>query len=514
MNRQMKYLKSLLKFLTSRLFMFAISVLIQLCILIFPLMFLSGSSGYFYIGFTVVGVVLSCLIMNRNINPMYKLAWIVPVLVFPFLGCTLYMLFGRGKLSKKVYRRMEVVHNAEKGVLDDYPDAVSALEKEDINAARQARYITSTSNTNVYINTQTEYLSPGEVFFERLVEELKKAEHFIFLEYFIIREGIMWNTVLNILTEKVKQGVEVRLMYDDMGTINYLPKNYHKILNSLGIKLCLFNPVKPSLDAFLNYRDHRKITVVDGKCAFTGGINLADEYINQEERFGHWKDSSVVIYGDAVNRITKMFLSLWHFSTGDEPDYNAYITEYHMPNDGYVIPYGDDPLDKHLVSELAYINMINTASRSIYITTPYLIIDNEMLTALTLAARSGVDVRIMTPHVADKKIVFMVTRANYEALIEGGVKIYEYTPGFMHSKSIVVDDKFAIIGSTNFDYRSFYLHFENGVWMYKSKCVLQVKEDCLDILSKSQEITIEMCRSTSKVRQFIQGLVKFFSPIM
>lgn len=510
----MKSLKKTLKLFTSRLFIFSFLILIQIGLLLFPVIFLSNSSGYFYIGFTIISVIISVFIANRNINPMFKLAWIIPTLVFPFLGGMLYLIFGRGSLSQKARRKMRHMRDVEQGALTDYPDAITALARENASAAKQARYIANTSQSPVFINSQTEYLTPGECFYERLMDKLQTAEHFIFLEYFILREGQMLDSVLEILAEKVKRGVEVRFLYDDLGSINTLDQSYPAKIRAMGIRLVAFNPYKPSPDVFLNYRDHRKICVIDGVCAFTGGVNLADEYINRDIRFGHWKDSSMMICGDAVAKFTMMFLSLWHFQTGEHPDYAKYLRYQPVESDGYVQPFNDEPLDEHRISEMAYINVINHAIKNVYITTPYLILDNEMLTALSLAAQSGVDVRIVTPHIPDKKLVFMITRANYEPLIEAGVKIYEYTPGFMHAKSIVVDDQYAIVGTTNFDYRSFYLHFENGVWMYKTKCVEQVREDFMKVLPLTQPVTLEMCRDDSRVRQLVRGLVKIFSPMM
>ena len=351
-----------------------------------------------------------------------------------------------------------------------------------------------------------------------MVEELKKAEKFIFLEYFIIAPGVMWDTILDILIEKVKQGVEVRVLYDDAGCITTLAPDYYKVLQGLGMKAKVFNPIKPRLAIQMNNRDHRKILVIDGKVGMTGGINLADEYINAKERFGHWKDCSVMLKGEAVWNLTLMFLQFWNYDEkikdnvfDFKPDFNEFID---IENDGYVQPYSDSPTDNENVGEYTHINMINGANRYVYATTPYLVIDNEMKTALTLAAKNGVDVRILVPHIPDKWYVFAVTRANYQPLIKAGVKIYEYTPGFVHGKTFVVDDDMAVVGTVNMDYRSYYLHYECGVWFYRSKVVMDVKQDYLHSLAKSHEVTLEECKNVKLPVRIMRSILNLFSPMM
>jgi len=325
----------------------------------------------------------------------------------------------------------------------------------------------------------------------------------------------MWDTVLEILKTKALQGVDVRLIYDDFGTIKHLEKDYPEYLKSFGIKTCVFNPFHATLDSFLNYRDHRKITIIDGNVGFTGGINLADEYINVKLRFGHWKDSSVLIKGDAVSGLTIMFLQLWYFLNPDEEiEFVKYFNTVSFESDGFVQPFSDSPINGHLTGEYAYLNLINNAKKYIYITTPYLVLDNEMITSLKLASISGIDVRIITPHIPDKWYVHAVSRANYHCLLKAGVKIYEYTPGFIHAKTIVVDDELAIVGTTNFDFRSFYLHFENGVLMYKSKCVKQVKNEYHALLDKCEEILLDAYLNEPWIKSFKGKVLKLFSPMM
>ncbi|MDF2567091.1 MAG: cls [Oscillospiraceae bacterium] len=510
----MKLIKHLLKFLTSRVFSIGALIGIQATIIALLISFLSSYFFYFYLFFIVLSISITVYIISQKDNPAYKLAWIIPILLLPVFGGLFYLLFGKRNISPKMKKKIFDLFNSTKKLLKQDPDIVAEIENLSQSTAKQIKYLSTISMHPICKNTQAELLTPGEVMFDRLVNELKKAEKFIFLEYFIIQEGKMWDTVLDIITEKIKNGVDVRLIYDDLGSISVLPTGYHKKLRELGIKTCVFNPFKPSLDVFMNYRDHRKITVIDGNIGFTGGINLADEYINEYDKHGYWKDTSVVIEGDAVWNLTVLFLQLWHYISDEDPLYEEYRPTVSCESDGYVQPFGDSPIDDHLVGEAAYMNMINNATKYVYITTPYLILDNEMSTALSLAAQSGIDVRIITPHHPDKKFVHEVTRSHYHNLIEAGVKIYEFTPGFIHSKTVVVDDELGIVGTTNFDFRSFYLHFECGVFFYRSKVVEQVYEDFMDTLKVSKEVTLEDCKKVSIPRQIYRSTLRLFAPLM
>ena len=328
----------------------------------------------------------------------------------------------------------------------------------------------------------------------------------------------MWDTILEIMERKAKEGVDVRLIYDDFGCSMWIPFRFIKDMREKGIKVAAFNPIGSFFNLRQNNRDHRKITVIDGYVGFTGGINLADEYINKKSRFGHWKDTGIMLKGEAVWNLTLMFLQTWLMLTGEKDDYSSYSPEKHQEiaffSDGYIQPYGDTPVDNEIVGENIYLNMINKAKHYVYITTPYLIIDNEMVTALTLAAKSGIDVRIITPGIPDKKLVYLVTQSYYYQLIEAGVKIYQYTPGFIHAKTVVVDDKVATVGTINFDYRSLYLHFECGVWMFNSSVIYEIKEDYMLTLAKCDEVTLEEIRKTSKTKMFGQSLLRLVAPLM
>jgi cardiolipin synthase len=427
-------------------------------------------------------------------------------------------MLGGNKSSKRNKQKMQDIGKQMTDSLGQELQILQQLEQENRGAANQTKYIKKFSACPVYSNTTTEYLTPGERKFERMLEELKKAERYIFLEYYIIQEGIMWNTILEILKEKAKQGVDVRVIYDDVGCLFTLPLGYEKKLESMGIKCNVFNPLIPVLSFSINNRDHRKIVVIDGHTAFTGGINLADEYINTYEKHGYWKDSAIVVHGDAVWSFTVMFLSMWCFLSKTCEKYDAFkpISEdiEHFKTDGYVQPFADSPLDDEAVGESVYLNLIGEADRYIYITTPYLILDNEMSTALCLAAKRGVDVRIVTPYIPDKWYVHSVSRSNYEVLVESGVRIFEYIPGFAHAKTFVVDDIFAVVGTINLDYRSLYLHFECGVWMYKTKSVSEVKEDYLLTLEVCRNITLQDCRSIKWYIRLGRSILRLLAPLM
>ena len=344
------------------------------------------------------------------------------------------------------------------------------------------------------------------------------------MEFFIIHDGIFWNNVLTILKKKASDGLDVRIIYDDMGSLQTLPVDYFKQLRDLGIQCYCFNPVSATLSLRQNNRDHRKIVVIDGHTSFTGGVNLADEYINKRQKInGYWKDTGIMLKGPATWNFTVMFLQFWKHLSGEEINYDKFKypglpkdenTEPGIVSDGYVQPYADNPLFSEIVAENVYLNMIHRATKYIYITTPYLIIDNEMITALTLAASSGVDVRIVTPHIPDKRTVFMITRSFYEPLTKAGVKIYEYTPGFIHSKMMIADDKYCAIGSINLDFRSLYLHFECASMLYYSSIVKDVKADILETIDESEEITYEHCLAMNKPYRLWLTLLRLYAPLL
>lgn len=468
--------------------------------------------------FHAVSLMLALYLVSRDIKPYHKLSWIFIILWMPIIGVMCYFLLGRSDLTKRNRKRLSaVIEQTDKDVVQDKAVA-QALKDRSPDAYKQSRYLTDYAHYPLCREADTQYFSSGEAVFEGLIQDLKQAEHFIFLEFFIMEPGYMLDTITEILEQKVAEGVQVRLIYDDVGCINTLPAKYYRRLQEKGIRCASFNPFRPFLSVIMNNRDHRKIVVIDGKTAYTGGFNLADEYINRISRFGYWKDAGIRITGAGVWNFTVMFLQMWNYIVRSEEDCAKFFVPREPkadgPAKGMVQPYADSPLDHENVGETVYLNMINHARKYVYIFTPYLIIDSEMSTALITAAKSGVDVRIVTPGIPDKKLVYLLTQSYYEQLIRGGVRIFQYTPGFIHSKCVVSDDEYAVVGTVNMDYRSLYLHFECGVWMYQTKAVLQVKEDALRTFEKSTEISLEFCTQRNVIVRFLQSVLSLFAPLL
>lgn len=511
-------IKKVLSFLFHRLTLTALLLVVQLALLVLMMVRFSDYFVYFYWFCIFLSVATVLWIVSNRSDPGYKIAWIIPILLFPVFGGLVYLLVGGNRLSSRIQRSM---HGMEQHM-------VAALERDckadtlhpyGQDAVNQARYLEQYAHGPAYTNTEAVYFPLGDDVFPRMIAELRKAERYIFIEYFIIEHGVFWNSILEILEEKAKCGVDVRVIYDDIGSLFTLPKDYAAALEAKGIRCCVFNRFVPILSLRLNNRDHRKLCVIDGHTGFTGGINLADEYINRAQKYGHWKDSAILLRGEAVWSMTVMFLTMWEYVRGEEEELNAFrptlLSGQMERNLNYFVqPYTDSPLDNEPVGETVYLNLINKARDYIYITTPYLIISDSVNTALCNAAKSGVDVRIMTPHVPDKKVIFEVTRAHYEPLLESGVQIYEYTPGFVHAKNFVTDDRYGTVGTVNMDYRSMFLHFENGVWLCGAPCLLDIKADFLQTLEQSERITLQRCRAHSSGRQLLRAVLRILAPLM
>jgi cardiolipin synthase len=506
------------KFLVPRAVSYVTAIAVQLLILISIIIQFDKYLVLYYEISTLLSIIVVLVIINNNSNPAYKIAWIIPVLLFPIFGVIIYLFFGGNKLSKRMKKKMSFIDRKTRQALAADPVILAEIRARSETAATQANYIQHTSSYPLYRNSISEYLPTGEAKFERLKEELQKAEQFIFLEYFIIEAGVMWDSILDILKAKARQGVDVRLIYDDAGCLTTLPYGYDKKLTEAGIKCRIFNPMIPVLTSRQNNRDHRKIVVIDGLTGFTGGINLADEYINVIGKYGHWKDTAILLKGDAVWSLTIMFLSMWGFLSGMDEDLNQFrkflsANQVDLQN-GYIQPYAGSPLDKTSVGESVYLNLINKARHYVYITTPYLIIDYDMVISLCAAAESGIDVRIITPHHADKWYVHSVTRSFYKILTQSGVKIYEYTPGFIHSKSFVVDDEYGVVGTINLDYRSLYLHFECAVWLYRCDCISDIKDDFVSTLEVCQEVTKTDIEAVKWYKTLVRSALRVFAPLM
>ncbi|MCL1883241.1 MAG: cardiolipin synthase [Defluviitaleaceae bacterium] len=480
-------------------------------------------AGWVVQNFTVVyyaGVVVSILVfsfvLKKDEASVYKITWLIIILIYPPVGGVVYLFFGNKRPIKKI-----AAHMREHALIAKLLDADGNLPFIDrVKCGRMyslMQYIRKFSSYHAYVNTETKYYPMGELMFNDMLEEISRAEKFIFLESFIIKEGKMWDTLLDALLKKIAEGVEVRLIVDHLGSYRLFTGRYIRKLRAMNIHVLRFNPMVPFLLLFMNNRDHRKILVVDGKSAFTGGINIADEYINLEKRFGIWKDSGIKIRGDAVWSFTLMFIEMWDtFCRMDEriSDYESYKFNQseEIPTDGFIIPYGDTPLDNEQLGENIYVDILTQAENYVYIFTPYLIISEKLISALQLAAKRGVDVRIVTPGIPDKKLVFRLTRSYYRYMLEAGVKIYEYSPGFLHSKSIVCDDEIAVVGTINFDYRSLYLHFECAVLLYNSSVIKEIRDDALNAISQGREVEkVGKWRISSDL---LDAVLHLFAPLM
>lgn len=512
-------LKQLKRLIYGRTLMVALLFILQLILMAAGFMVLSEYLIVFVWVSAVLGIGVVMYLINNDSNPMVKLSWMIPVLVIPFFGILVYLFINVQPGVRKIDKRHQQMIRESRYLLNQDEDIAEQLAKEDALTASMCAYVSDYGGYPVYKNTTATYFPIGEDMFEALKTQLKTAEHFIFMEFFIVAFGEMWSEILEILKAKAQAGVEVLFMYDGMCSLALLPYEYPKYLQGLGIQCKMFAPVKPILSTSQNNRDHRKIVVIDGKTAFTGGINLADEYINKLDRFGHWKDTGIMLQGDAVNGFSMMFLQMWNISEKQTLSYEAYFnkTALTLPQEktrGYVLAYGDSPWDKEQVAEHIYMDMINQAVNYVHIMTPYLIIDNEMQTALIHAAKRGVETIIMMPHIPDKKLAYWVARTYYPTLIGAGVEIYEYTPGFVHAKVMVADGQKATVGTVNLDFRSLYLHFECGTFMYRHPEIKAIEEDFQKTLVKCQHLTLADCKKFPLHTTLIGSALRIFGPLM
>lgn len=490
-------------------------LLLQVLVLLIGFDLLRQYIVFVFGGYALFGLLIAIIIINREENPAFQISWLIPVLLIPFFGGLLY-LFVQSQFGYRVlHRRIATLVEETRAYNEQEASVACELEEKNLSEGRLAGYTYAQGNYPVFHNTGVKYFPLGEDKFEEMLVQLEKAEHFIFLEYFIVEEGYMWGRVLEVLQRKVKQGVEVRMMYDGMCCLILLPYHYPRQLEELGIKCKMFAPIYPMLSTIQNNRDHRKILVIDGKVAFTGGVNLADEYINRKVRFGHWKDTAIMIEGEAVRTFTLIFLQMWNLDEKKE-DYERYLNVdvKRGTSAGYVIPYGDSPVDHETLAENVYLDIINRAVNYVHIMTPYLILDQELITALTFAAKRGVDVTIIMPHIPDKKYAFALAKTYYPTLLRAGVNIFEYTPGFVHAKVFTSDDERAVVGTVNLDYRSLYLHFECGVYLYQVPEIADIERDMQETLKKCQRVTLVDCKK-EKLRTKIYGRVlRLFAPLM
>lgn len=496
---------------------------LMLAMLIVQVLFLFSIFQWFeefiphYLGGTAVfTLVMVIYLLNSGMNPTAKITWLIVVMLLPVFGVLLF-LYTRSDLGHRALKkRVNHIISDTKERIPQEEAVLQRLREENKGAASLAHYIARSGCHPVYDRTAATYFPLGEDKFEEMLKQLEAAEHFIFMEYFIVDEGIMWGRVLEILAAKAAAGVDVRFMYDGSCEFALLPHDYPRRLRKLGIKCKVFAPVSPFVSTHYNYRDHRKILVIDGHTAFNGGVNLADEYINQKAKFGHWKDTAVMLKGEAVKSFTLMFLQMWEIDEAEEES-ARFLSFPAAPEEaagGYVIPYGDCPLDNEKLGERVYMDILNRSQEYVHIMTPYLILDGEMETALKFAAERGVEVAVLLPGIPDKAIPYALAKTHYKSLLESGVKIYEYTPGFIHAKVFVSDDREAVVGTINLDYRSLYHHFECATYLYGADCISGIEADFQATAAKCRQVTPETCRR-EKLRVKLTGcLMKAVAPLL
>ena len=512
----------LFKVLKSRTVLVGLAILIQAAWYILFLRQLTSYSVFINGFFRILSVVIVLYLIRKDENSAYKIAWIILIMLIPLLGGILYVLVGNKKPSKKIAQKMAVVKDGMKDTMKQNEEILAEVRAQNANVAGSMNYLGTLGRYPVWKHTAVKYFPIGEEMFASMLEDLKKAEHYIYLEYFIIEQGIMWNSILEILEQKVKEGVEVRLIYDDVGCVDRLPIHYTKLMENKGIKCMAFNRFVPFLSLAMNNRDHRKILVIDGYIGYSGGINLADEYINEKARFGHWKDTGVRLLGEGVFNLTIMFLEMWSVDKNlrnmplelFEKYLDIVPDKESEPGDGFIMPYGDSPLDNEAVGEQVYMDILYTAKDYVHIMTPYLILSNEMITALTYAAKRGVDVKIIMPHIPDKWYAFVLAKTYYNELLDAGVKIYEYTPGFVHAKVFTSDDEKAVVGTINLDYRSLYLHFECAVYLYQNEEIPSIEEDFQETLAKCQEVLPSDYKRQKFFDRMAGRVLRILAPLM
>ncbi|MBQ8804792.1 MAG: cardiolipin synthase [Tyzzerella sp.] len=509
--------KGIFHIVFSRAFVVVLLLLIQIIVLASTVTYLKDYATAIYASFLILEVVSIIYVINSSSNPAFKITWILVILMLPIFGTAFYVFVKLQPGIKFLEYRLKDMAKKTMPYMQQDEEILEALRLSKPANANLATYLNNQVSFPVHRNTAVKYFASGEEKFEEMKKQLRKAEKFIFLEYFIVEKGTMWNEILSILKDKVWEGVEVRFMYDGMCSMIQMPYGYEKEMRRAGIKCKLFSPIRPVLSSYQNNRDHRKICVVDGKVAFTGGINLADEYINVKERFGHWKDTAVMLEGEAVQSFTMMFLQMWNVNERRQESFAKYLTPKSAEVKrelGFVLPYADSPFDNENIGKQVYLHILNHAKKYVHIMTPYLIVDNEMMDALTYVAKCGIEVIIIMPHIPDKKYAFVVAKTYYQKLMEAGVKIYEYTPGFVHAKVFVSDNDTATVGTVNLDYRSLYHHFECGAFIYNNTIVWDVEKDFQNTLAECQLITMEDLKSISLAERLVGSVLRLIAPLM
>ena len=490
----------------------ALSLALQVGWLLLVVIELNKYSGFISLLTNVLVSLVVLRLYSKHTNSAYKMPWIMLMMALPVMGLSLYLLTEVAVTPKSIHKRVRAVQKETAACLPQGPEVLAALKAENRSAANLSGYLWNHAQSPVYQNTQVSYFGHGSRALESMLADLEQAKDFIFMEYFIVEDKVSFGRIREVLKRKAAQGVDVRLMYDDIGSVGYVDWAFARELNREGIRCQVFNPALPVLNLFMNNRDHRKITVIDGKVGYIGGYNLADAYFGLEFPYGQWKDTGIRLEGEAVRSLTAAFLELWTVTSREPADFERYLTVSHrVEGTGWVQPYWDSPLDREEVAENVYLNLINRAEKYVWFMTPYLIITDELSRALELAAKRGVDVRIITPGVPDKKTVYAVTRSYYARLISQGVRIFEYSPGFCHGKQCLVDGELASIGTSNLDYRSLYLHFENNVLLYGCDALRDMERDFAETFDQCREVNAGFRSTPLRIWQCI---LRLFAPLL
>ncbi len=507
--------KGFLSLIFSRFFLFAILLVLQVAIVVMAYLQFREKLPFLMNVQWAFAFIMIILLFNSRMDSSAKLTWMLVIAMIPIAGAVMlwwtHANIGHRMETEMVRRQIDNTRN----MLIQPENVIQEIEHDGSGTDDISKYLNNTGCFPVYDKTSVTYYPLGEKKLDAMLAELEKAEKYIFMEYFIIEEGYMWGRILDVLTRKAKEGVEVRVMYDGMCEMSTLPPNYWKLLEAEGIHAKAFSPIKPIVSSHYNYRDHRKILVIDGNVAFNGGVNLADEYINRIVRFGHWKDTAIKIKGPAARSFALMFLQMWNIGN-DDPDYDKWLSIPAIEEDakGYVMPYCDSPLDDYKAGEAVYMDILNRATDYVHIMSPYLILDGELETALCYAAQRGVDVKLILPGIPDKKIAYSLAKTHYKLLNEAGVKIYEYTPGFIHAKMFISDDIKAVVGTINLDYRSLYHHFECATYLYRTDCIADIEKDYQDTLAQCREVTAGSIKKEKMSYKVVGGIAKMISPLM
>ena len=508
--------KGLWHLIFSRFFIIALLLLVQVAVYVFFYGWLRSWMPCFTVLLSAFTAIVTVYLFNSGMDFSAKLTWMLLIAILPLTGAIFFFFTQMNVGFRRIARRENALIRKTRDAIEQPRQIEEELANDGSGTLALAKYLKQSNCFPVYGNTEVTYFPLGENKFDALIEAIRSARKFIFMEYFIIEEGYMWGKILELLVKKAAAGVEVRVMYDGMCEMSTLPPDYWKLLREKGIKAKAFSPIKPMVSSHYNYRDHRKILVVDGEVAFNGGVNLADEYINRTERFGHWKDTAVMLRGDAVRTFTLLFLQMWNIDE-EKAEFAPWLNPAYSPltnSKGYVIPYGDCPLDGKRVGETVYMDIINRAADYVHIMTPYLILDGELENALRFAAERGVEVCLILPGIPDKKAAYALAKSHYKRLLSSGIRIYEYTPGFVHAKVFVSDDKKAVVGTINLDYRSLYHHFECATFMYQTACIPDIERDFRETLSRCRAVTETTVKKEKLSYKLMGTLMKFIAPLM